>query len=145
MSEILKDGKYTTEVTLSGGSGKTTVESPAMLTVEDGKIQAEIVWSSPNYDYMKVDGKEYYPINDEGNSVFLIDIEELDSDIPIVAQTVAMSKPRLIEYTLNFDSETLKTESDFPVIVPVAVAVVIVSAVTMLILKKRKKTHENKS
>ena len=53
------DGTYTCDVTLEGGSGRATVESPAALTVADGKMTATIVWSSPNYDYMIVDGEKY--------------------------------------------------------------------------------------
>ena len=33
----LEDGNYTAKVVLEGGSGKATVESPAKLTIKDGK------------------------------------------------------------------------------------------------------------
>ena len=46
--ETPADGNYTCEVTLEGGSGRATVDSPAALTVADGKMTATIVWSSPN-------------------------------------------------------------------------------------------------
>ena len=62
------DGSYTCAVTLEGGSGRATVESPAALTVADGIMTATIVWSSPNYDYMLVDGEKYLPVNTDGNS-----------------------------------------------------------------------------
>ena len=64
-AETPADGTYTCEVTLEGGSGRATVESPAALTVADGKMTATIVWSSPNYDYMIVDGEKYLPTNTE--------------------------------------------------------------------------------
>ena len=64
------DGSYTCAVTLEGGSGRATVESPAALTVADGTMTAVIVWSSPNYDYMLIDGEKYLPTNTEGNSTF---------------------------------------------------------------------------
>lgn len=53
------EGSYTIEVTLSGGSGRASVESPVQLTVENGAATAVIVWSSSNYDYVKVDGVRY--------------------------------------------------------------------------------------
>ena len=59
------DGSYTCAVTLEGGSGRATVESPAALTVADGTMTAVIVWSSPNYDYMLIDGEKYLPTNTE--------------------------------------------------------------------------------
>ena len=102
------DGTYTCEVTLEGGSGRATVESPAALTVADGKMTAAIVWSSPNYDYMLVDGEKYLPTNTEGNSTFEIPVAALDTALDVTADTVAMSTPHEIEYTLIFDSASLK-------------------------------------
>ena len=102
------DGTYTCEVTLEGGSGRATVESPAALTVAGGKMTATIVWSSPNYDYMLVDGEKYLPTNTEGNSTFEIPVSALDTALDVTADTVAMSTPHEIEYTLTFDSASLK-------------------------------------
>ena len=39
--EIPADGSYTCAVTLEGGSGRATVESPAALTVADGIIDRD--------------------------------------------------------------------------------------------------------
>ena len=108
--ETPADGSYTCEVTLEGGSGRATVESPAALTVADGKMTATIVWSSPNYDYMIVDGEKYLPTNTEGNSTFEIPVSALDTALDVTADTVAMSTPHEIEYTLTFDSSTLEEQ-----------------------------------
>ena len=95
--ETPADGSYTCEVTLEGGSGRATVDSPAALTVADGKMTATIVWSSPNYDYMIVDGEKYLPTNTEGNSTFEIPVSALGTPLSVVADTVAMSTPHEIE------------------------------------------------
>ena len=105
--ETPADGSYTCEVTLEGGSGRATVDSPAALTVADGKMTATIVWSSPNYDYMLVDGEKYLPTNTEGNSTFEIPVTALDTPLDVVGDTVAMSTPHEIEYTLTFASASL--------------------------------------
>ena len=107
-AETPADGEYSVNVTLEGGSGRATVESPAALTVADGKMTATIVWSSPNYDYMIVDGEKYLPTNTEGNSTFEIPVSALDTALDVTADTVAMSTPHEIEYTLTFDSASLK-------------------------------------
>ncbi len=104
---IVEDGEYTVDVTLSGGAGKASVSSPAKITVSDGKITAEIVWSSPNYEYMTLDGVQYDRVNTEGNSTFIIPVE-LDREIAVSALTTAMSEPHLIDYTLFFDGSTMK-------------------------------------
>ena len=101
-AEAPADGTYTCDVTLEGGSGRATVESPAALTVADGRMTATIVWSSPNYDYMLVDGEKYLPTNTEGNSTFEIPVTALDTPLDVVGDTVAMSTPHEIEYTLTF-------------------------------------------
>ena len=106
----LEDGTYTAEVTLEGGSGRASIESPATLTVKDGKVTASIVWGSPNYDYMIVDGKKLLPVNIEGNSVFEIPVASFDTALDVIADTVAMSKPHEIEYKITFDSSTIKAE-----------------------------------
>ena len=97
-----QDGTYQMEVELLGGSGRASVTSPAKVEIKDGKAVATLEWSSPNYDYMVVDGEKYLPVNTEGNSVFQIPVEAFDQDIAVIADTVAMSTPHEIEYTLNF-------------------------------------------
>lgn len=104
----LKDGEYKVNVTLEGGSGKASVESPAKLVVKSGKSVATITWSSPNYDYMVVGGQKLLPVNKSGNSVFEIPVEAFDEKIPVTADTTAMSKPHEIEYTLLFESGSIK-------------------------------------
>lgn len=102
------EGTYSIDVTLGGGSGKSTVISPATLTVTDAGMVARIEWSSPNYDYMLVNAEKYLPVNTEGNSVFEIPVAQLDAEFNVIGDTVAMSKPREIEYTLTFHSDTMK-------------------------------------
>lgn len=104
----LADGTYTVAVTLSGGSGKASVESPAELTVENGACTAKIVWGSSNYDYMKVDGEQLLPVNTEGNSTFSIPVAAFDHPLAVIADTTAMSQPHEIDYTLLFDSASIQ-------------------------------------
>jgi len=93
------------KVTLTGGSGKSTVDSPAKLSKnEEGQQIVTITWSSPHYDYMIVDGEKLLPVNTEGNSVFEIPVSEIPLSIDVVADTVAMSKPHEIEYNLSFET-----------------------------------------
>ncbi len=103
-----KDGTYSIELTFEGGSGKAKILSPAAISVRDKKITAVISWSSPNYDYMLVNDEKYLPVNTEGNSVFEIPVEQLDYPVKVIGNTVAMSKPHEIEYTITFHSDTMK-------------------------------------
>ena len=64
------------------------------------EMTAVIIWSSPYYDYMFIDGIYYYPINTSGNSTFEIPVS-LDTDIAVSTLT-AMSEPHEIDYVLRY-------------------------------------------
>lgn len=105
----LADGSYTIELTMEGGSGRASIQSPAQLAIADGAATATLEWSSPNYDYMLVNGEKYLPVNTEGNSVFEVPVEALDAPLTMIGDTVAMSTPHEVEYTVTFHSETLES------------------------------------
>ncbi len=106
----LADGTYEVNGTLEGGTGKTTLLTPSTLTVAQGKGLMKVQLSSDKYDYMIVNGEKYEPLSTEGGSMFEIPVEALDVQIPITADTVAMSTPHEIDYTITFDSATLVTK-----------------------------------
>ena len=105
----VEDGSYTIELTWEGGSGRASIQSPAQLAIADGAATAILEWSSPNYDYMLVNGEKYLPVNTEGNSVFEVPVEALDAPLTMIGDTVAMSTPHEVEYTVTFHSETLES------------------------------------
>lgn len=107
-SSYVTDGEHTIEVALEGGTGRASVESPAVIRKNGDEIKAVITWSSPYYDYMIVDGQRYEPVNSDGNSVFEIPVASFDSPLEVVADTTAMSEPHEIEYTLKFDPASIK-------------------------------------
>ena len=102
----VEDGSYTIELTMEGGA---SIQSPTQITVADGAATAILEWSSPNYDYMLVNGEKYLPVNTEGNSVFEVPVEALDVPLTMIGDTVAMSTPHEVEYTVTFHSETLES------------------------------------
>ena len=106
--EGLEDGSYTIDLTFEGGSGKAQILSPATITVSGENVMVTLQWNSPNYDYMMVDGEKYLPINTEGDSVFELPVTAFDEPVAVIGDTVAMSKPHEIEYTITFHSETMK-------------------------------------
>lgn len=105
----LADGSYTIELAMEGGSGRASIQSPAQLAITDGAATVTLEWSSPNYDYMLVNGEKYLPVNTEGNSVFEVPVEALDAPLTMIGDTVAMSTPHEVEYTVTFHSETLES------------------------------------
>lgn len=142
ISSDLADGKYAVDVTLEGGSGRATISSPAILTVENGQATARIEWSSSHYDYMKVGDVQYDPVNEEGNSVFQIPVTVFDEPMEVVADTTAMSVPHEIEYTLTFNSASLKSEKSVVTQQRIIMLVVIVAAAVTIVLVKKKKAKK---
>ena len=108
---VPQEGSYVCDVALEGGSGRATVESPAVIVSDGETLTATIVWSSPNYEYMLVDGVQYDPVQEEGNSTFRIPVV-LGQEMAVSASTVALSQPHLIDYTLRFDGATLRGEGE---------------------------------
>ena len=103
----LADGTYTAGVALAGGSGRASVESPAQLTVKDGNVTAKIVWSSKNYDYMKVGDTKYDAVIEDEHSTFEIPVSCFDWAMAVKADTTAMSEAHEIDYTLTFDAASV--------------------------------------
>lgn len=112
LSEI-PDGSYWIRVSMTGGSGRASISSPTGFYVKDGQATADIHWSSASYDYMKLDGVRYDAFTDAaGHSAMTIPVSTLDTAIPVLADTTAMSKPYEIEYQLSFDGSALLPMAD---------------------------------
>ena len=56
---------------------------------------------------MLVDGERFDPVNEDGNSVFLIPVIAVDEAMDVVGDTTAMSEAHEIDYTLIFDSASI--------------------------------------
>lgn len=112
LSEI-PDGSYWIRVSMTGGSGRASISSPTGFYVKDGQATADIHWSSASYDYMKLDGVRYEAFTDAaGHSAMTIPVPALNTAIPVLADTTAMSKPYEIEYELSFDGSALLPMAD---------------------------------
>ena len=110
-----KDGDYSIELTLTGGSGKASVVSPCILTVKDGKAYAELIWSSSNYDYMIAAGETYLNESEEGAaSQFHIPITKMDEEMSVIADTTAMGTPHEVNYAITFFSNSIGSTSQMP-------------------------------
>lgn len=139
----MEDGEYAIRVDLEGGSGRSTVTSPAGLIVQDGLAYARIEWSSSNYDYMIVGGEKYLPVNEEGYSTFEIPILVFNEPMPVIADTTAMSVPHEVEYSLIFYADEIMSKDQTPQaaaqkVVYMVIAIVAVCAVVSFVNKKRR-------
>ncbi|MCC8141574.1 MAG: hypothetical protein LIO56_03440 [Lachnospiraceae bacterium] len=141
----LADGEYSVSLEISGGSGKASVTSPTLMTVEDGVPYATITWSSSNYDYMIVDGVTYYNLSDEGlNSKFEIPILNWDSAEEVIADTLAMGDPVEVHYSIYFYWDTIGSKGELPQqgairILIVAAIIIVGGGILNAVVKRRSK------
>lgn len=139
----LADGAYCVDVTMTGGSGKASVTSPAAMDIKGGEAFAELIWSSANYDYMLVDGIRYDTLAEEGmNSRFYIPITCWDAPMEVVADTTAMGKPIEIHYQLTFYADSVADRSELPQdaairVLYMAAAIIVVGGVLNHYVKKK--------
>ena len=95
-------GEDLVAVTLEGGSGRASIESPAKVIWNDEGGVIQIRWSSSHYDYMIVDDVTYLPVSIDGGSLFEVPINEKTASLEVIADTTAMGTPHEIAYTIRF-------------------------------------------
>ena len=84
--------------TFTGGTGRVTISCPEVRISAEGSL-ATIVFSSPHYEYVKVNDNAYSTVCDEHTSTVVIPAP-VNRSFEIVASTTAMSKPHEIRYVL---------------------------------------------
>lgn len=95
----LKDGVYTPDkFTWSGGTGKVNITCNK-VTIKNGQALATIAFSSSAYQYVKANGKKYFPTHTGGKSIFVIPVE-LNKNNKIIGMTTKMSAAHEIEYSI---------------------------------------------
>ena len=95
----MADGVYAPDsFDFSGGTGKVTIECPE-VRVEAGDVTATLVFSSPNYPTLRVDGETYEAEHGDRNSIFRVPAR-LNEEMEIVGTTTAMSTPHDVTYTV---------------------------------------------
>lgn len=99
----LEPGEYRIPVALEGGTGRAKITTPAKVVYDGERYLVTVEWSSPNFDYARVGGEKYAPLPDRNNSTFELPFASLDAPVAAVFDSVAMSAPHEIEYTLVFD------------------------------------------
>ena len=143
MSVDKEDGEYSIQVDLEGGSGKASVSSPTLMLVKNGRMYAELQWSSSNYDYMIVDGEKFQNESEEGrNSVFTIPVTALDDKMEVIADTLAMGAPHEIDYTLTFYEASIGSKGQLPQeaakrVVAVAMVIIVGGGILNYFVNKR--------
>ena len=139
----MEDGEYSIQVDLEGGSGKASVTSPALMIVKDGRMYAQLQWSSCNYDYMIVNEEKILNESEEGrNSVFTVPVTVMDDKIEVIADTLAMGAPHEINYTLTFYEDSIGSKGQLPQeaakrVVAVALAIIVGGGILNYFVNKR--------
>lgn len=102
----LEDGIYECEAVLEG-KGRTTVQSPTLITVEEGVCTARIVFSTAKIDYIIVNDEKYTPVSTEGGAAFDIPVAVFDRKTAITVNSTAIKPATEVAYSVTFFSDTL--------------------------------------
>ncbi len=106
---------YLVDIGFEGGTGKAYIESPVEVTSVDGDLSAVFVWSSVNYDYMIVNGVRYDNENPGGPSTFTVSLDNITEPLTVIGDTVAMSTPHEIEYTITWGEKAVTSSEVYEV------------------------------
>ena len=109
VTQEIEETEYRVGIELEGGSGKATIVSPVRILVKDDVRTAELIWTSKNYDYMIVDGIRYENENPGGASTFHVPVANTTEPLTVIGDTVAMSTPHEITYTIRWGDITGET------------------------------------
>ena len=102
----LADGIYECEAVLEG-KGRTTVQSPALVTVNGNDLTARIVFSTAKIDYIIVSDEKYTPVSAEGGAAFDIPVTVFDQKIAVTVDSTAIKPATEVAYSITFFSGTL--------------------------------------
>ena len=138
----LDDGLYSVEFTCEGGSGKGGVEA-VEAEVEDGQITTLCVYmTSPYYDYCIYYGEQYKNATGEGNSSF--DLPYVEESFLLTADTLAMSQPHEIDYTVTLDLDSMKPmEGGMGTFLPVIISGAVLLGIIILFIVLRSSGGRN--
>lgn len=134
------DGTYPVEFTFEGGTGKGGVEA-VEAELAGGEVKTLVItMTSPNYDYCIYYGEQYINSSKEGNSVFTVPYVE--ENFLLTADTVAMSQPHEIDYTVTLNMDSLwkaaeKGGASLPLIAGIAIVVVVIGFFAVRASRKR--------
>lgn len=94
----------------SGGSGRVTITCSDVRVDEQGRARATIVFSSPNYTYVRVGNQQYECVCDAETSRVDIPVK-LNRSFEVYGTTTAMSSVHEVEYTLYIGLNDVEAEA----------------------------------
>lgn len=107
------DGIYVPAVfNYSGGSGRVTI-SCEKVELSGGEAIASIAFSSPNYEYIRVDDLKITGEYTEKTSTFKVPVK-LDEEMTLIGCTTAMSSPHEISYTIYISLDEISGATNNP-------------------------------
>ena len=74
VSALAEETRVPDGFSFTGGSGRVNITCEKITIDETGSAAAEIVFGSPHYRYVKVDGEKYLTVSDENTSRVVIPV-----------------------------------------------------------------------
>jgi len=110
----VSDGEYLIDVGLDGGNDSVRIKTPMNIIVSKGEMYMRIEWNDSKFTTMTVDSVKYEKVNEnlgiEGNSVFIIPIDEIPHSMKVVTETFPKSIDN--DYKILFNLGSFRELSD---------------------------------
>ena len=138
----LKNGTYSTAVTVEGGNGTDMICTPLNVFIDDGEATAVVVWSTTACEYMEVVGVRVNPMSRDDGSVFYLPVDTWDEEVEVLAGMNHEGVKEEVEYVMTFDSSSMERQTGS--IIPLAimgtlVAVLAIANGYVMVFKNRNK------
>ena len=108
IEEYLKNYSASVRENETASSEVSSKEEPEETVCDETEGTIPVSSGIVDDRYYSRDGVTYTPVSLDPGATFLIPVGAFDFALPVQADTIAMSTPHLIDYTLHFDSSTIQ-------------------------------------
>lgn len=134
----LRNATYTIEAMAAGDGDLGTIQTPTSIFVKDKKATVVLIWDTPDYDHMIVDGEKILAKSREGGSIFWIPVTAWDEDVPMIVGCET-GKQREEAFTLYLDTSTIKKQGNYgPLYVLIVINIILAFLNALNMIRKRK-------
>jgi len=134
----LKNATYTIEAMVTGDGDLGTIQTPTSIFVKDKKATVVLIWDTPDYDYIIVDGERIQAKSREGGSIFWVPVTAWDEAMELVAGCDT-GKARTEECSLYLDTSTIKRQgNNGPLYILIVINIILAFLNALNMVRKRK-------
>ena len=134
----LRNATYTVEAVMTGENGVGAIQTPTSVFVKDKKATVVLIWDTPDYNYIVVDGETIQAKSREGGSIFWIPVTAWDEEMPLV---VGCDTGNIVERSCNLvlnTSSMKKQGNNTPLYILIVINIILAFLNALNMVRKKK-------